>query len=140
MSDNKKIRFNENGKLVIENDNAEILDGHITSKIFGTYEISAEDVEKLSVLLNGDTLAKTVYSYKIIGSLYIPSSQSTYIITADNAVAEAVDIVSKECNKLGEEYKELKNRHATMEEKYYELLSKVKVHNKYSLFNKIKID
>lgn len=140
MSDNKKIRFNEDGKLVIENDNAEILDGHISSKIFGTYEISAEDVEKLSVLLNGDTLAKTIYSYQIIGSLYIPGSQSTYIITSDNAVAGAMDVVSKEYNALDKEYKELKNRHAAMEEKHNNLLEKVKKHNKYSLFNKIEIE
>lgn len=141
MSDNKKrVRLDDNNRIVIENDNAEITSECTTSKIKGTYEIDDYDIERLLVLINDNTIVKEVYSHCIMGSIYIPGSQNTYIITGDKAVDEALSVVSKEYNKLDEEYKELKNTHTTMKEKYYELLAKVKTHNKNSWFNKIKID
>lgn len=142
MSDNKKrIRLDENNKFVIENDNAEITSEGTTSKISGVYEIASEDLEKLLVLINNDTIVKKkVYSYSMLGCIYTSGSHSTYIITSDKAVDEALSVVSKEYNKLDKEYKELKDKHTVMKEKYDNLIANVKRHNKTSLFKKIKID
>lgn len=134
MSDNKKIvRFDENGKLVIENDNAVITINGTTSKIEGTYDISDEDVEKLLVLINDKTVLKTHWPYSFIGNVL---SSGTQILTSD----EALSIISKKYKELEEDHKELQDRHMTMRSNFDNLLEKVKRHNKYSLFNKIKID
>jgi hypothetical protein len=140
MSDNKKVRLDENNKLVIENDNAVITSEGTTSKIKGVYEISDEDVEKLLILLNNNTIQKKIISYSMLGCIYKPGSQSTKIFTSDEAVDEALSVVSKEYNELDKEYKELKDIYTTMKEKYDNLLANVKKHNKKRLFNKIKID
>ena len=152
MSDNKKIvRFDENNKIVIENDNAVITSEGTTSKIEGVYEIYENDVEKLLVLINNNTTVKTITAYNMLGKTYMPQIQ---ILTSDEATNKALSVVSKEYDDLMEKYKELreeynelykekkelKNRHTTMKEKYDVLLDKVKKHNKNSLFNKIKID
>lgn len=143
----KRVRLDENNKLVVEDNNAVTTIEGTTSKIEGVYEMDGEDVEKLLVLINDNTIEKTVYSYSFIRPVFKPNTQ---IITSD----EAVSIVSKEYDELMEKYKELReeynelntecyelrNRHTTMKEKYDVLLDKVKKHNKNSLFNKIKID
>lgn len=148
MSDNKRIKLDENNKIVIEDNNAVTTIDGTTSKISGTYEISDYDVEKLLVLINDNTLAKTVYSYSFIGPVF--EHPYTKIITSDKAmsiVSKEYDELKKEYNELKKEYnelnterRELKIRHMTMEEKYINLIEKVEKHNDNSLFNKIKID
>lgn len=152
MSDNKKrLRFDEDNKIVIENDNAKITKEGTTSIISGTYEISDEDVEKLLVLINNNTTVKTITAYSMLGKTYMPHIQ---ILTSDEATNKALSVVSKEYDELMEKYKELRgeydelykekkelmNRHMTIRSNFDNLLEKVKKHNKYSLFNKIKID
>lgn len=152
MSDNKKrLRFDEDNKIVIENDNAKITKEGTTSIISGTYEISDEDVEKLLVLINNNTTVKTITAYSMLGKMYMPHIQ---ILTCDEATNKALSVVSKEYDELMEKYKELRgeydelykekkelmNRHMTIRSNFDNLLEKVKRYNKYSLFNKIKID
>jgi hypothetical protein len=139
MSDNKKIvSLDDNNKLVIKDDNVVTTIEGITSNISGTYEISAEDVEKLLVLLNDKTTIKKIYPYGVLGVYDGPPG--IQILTSDEAVNKSLSIVSKKHNELLDDYKELKDGYTTMKEKYHELLAKVKVHNKCSLFNKIKIE
>ena len=152
MSDNKKrLRFDADNKIVIENDNAKITKEGTTSIISGTYEISDEDVEKLLVLINNNTTVKTITAYSMLGKTYMPHIQ---ILTSDEATNKALSVVSKEYDELMEKYKELRgefhelykekkelmNRHMTIRSNFDNLLEKVKRYNKYSLFNKIKID
>lgn len=152
MSDNKKIvRLDENDKIVIEDDNAVTTIKGTTSKIEGVYEISDDDVEKLLVLINNNTTAKTITRYSMLGKTYM---QHIQILTSDEATNKALSIVSKEYDELMEKYKEireeykelndeyheLKNKHMTLKGKFDNLIEKVKKHNKHRLFNKIKID
>lgn len=139
MSDNKKrVRLDNNNKIVIENDNAEITSEGTTSTIKGVYEIYYEDVEKLLVLINDKTILKTVFLYGIMGNVVnIPGTQ---ILTGDEALNETLSILAKKHNELYEEYNELKNIYMTMQENFDNLIEKVKKHNKNRLFNKIKID
>ena len=133
MSDNKKIvRFDENGKLVIENDNAVITSEGTTSKFFGTYEISAEDVEKLLVLINDKTIVEIHWPYSFFGSTL---KTGTQILTRD----EAISSISRKYNELEKYHKDLQDRHMTMSSNFYNLLEKIKVYNKNRLF-KLKID
>lgn len=152
MSNNKKIvRFDEDNKIVIENDNAKITKEGTTSKIEGVYEIADCDVEKLLVLINNNTTVKTITAYSMLGKTYMPHIQ---ILTSDEATNKALSVVSKEYDELMEKYKELRvendelykekkelmNRHMTMSSNFDNLLEKIKKYNKYRLFNKIKID
>lgn len=150
MSDNKRIKLDDNNKLVIENDNAKITYEGTTSKIKGTYEISDEDVEKLLVLLNDKTIVKTITAYSMLRKMYMPHIQ---ILTSDEATNKALSVVSKEYDELMEKYKELRgeydelykekkelmNRHMTMRSNFDNLLEKIKRYNKNRLF-KLKID
>lgn len=138
MSDNKKtVRLDENNKLVIENDNAEITSEGTTSKISGVYEISDYDVEKLLVLINDKTILKKGISYSFIEKMYI---SGTHIFSSNEALDKTLSIVSKAYNELNKDYKELLDRYMTMKGNFDNLLEKVKKHNKNRLFNKIKID
>ena len=138
MSDNKKlIRFDENNKLVVENDNAVITCEGTTSKISGKYEISDDDAAKLLLLINNNTIVRNIISYNIMGHAYVSGTQ---ILTCDEALDKALAITSEEYNELLKEHKELQDRYMTMHGNFDDLIEKVKKHNKHSLFNKIKID
>lgn len=145
MSDNKKrVRLDNNNKIVIENDNAEITSEGTTSKIEGVYEISDDDVAKLLILINNNTIVKPIIAYSMLRRTYMPHIQ---IITSDEALDKTLSIVSAEYNELDKDhkeldknYKELQDRYMTMQENFDNLIKKVKKHNKNRLFNKIKID
>lgn len=138
MSDNKKrVRLDENNKLVVEDNNAVTTIEGTTSKISGVYEISADDVANLLVLINNNTALKPITEYSILERRYVPHTQ---ILTCDEALDKALSIVSEEYNELEKEYKELKDRYMTMQGNFDNLLAKVKKHNEKCLFNKIKID
>lgn len=138
MSDNKKrVRLDENNKLVVENDNATIAYEGTTSKISGKYEISDDDVKKLLVLINNNTAVNKIIDYSILERRYTSHIQ---ILTCDEALDKALSIVSEEYNELEKEYKELKDRYMTMNGNFDDLIEKVKKYNKNRLFNKIKID
>lgn len=138
MSDNKKrVRLDENNKLVVENDNATIAYEGTTSKISGKYEISDDDVKKLLVLINNNTAVNNIIDYSIQERRYTSHIQ---ILTCDEALDKALSIVSEEYNELEKEYKELKDRYMTMNGNFDNLIEKVKKYNKNRLFNKIKID
>lgn len=137
MSVNKRIKLDDNNKLVIENDNAVIASEGTTSTIEGVYEISYEDVEKLLVLINDKTILKNIKIYGFLGNAYI---SGTRIISGDEAINESLSVVSKEYDELNKEHIELENKYRIINDKYDNLLRKVKSHNATSLFNKIKID
>lgn len=138
MSDNKRIKLDENNKIVIEDDNAVTTIEGTTSNISGTYEISADDVEKLLILLNDKTTIKKIYPYGVLGVYDGPPG--IQILTGDEAVNKSLSIVSKKHNELLDDYKELQDRHMTMRSNFDNLLEKIKRYNKNRLFNKIKID
>ena len=138
MSDNKKrVRLDENNKLVVEDNNAVTTIEGTTSKISGVYEIADDDVAKLLVLINNNTAAKPISAYNIRESRYVPHTQ---IITCDEALDKALSSVTKEYNELENVYEELKDRYRTMKRNLDNLIEKVKEYNKNRLFNKIKID
>lgn len=145
MIDNKKrVRLDENNKLVVENDNAEITSEGTTSKIEGVYEISDDDVAKLLILINNNTIVKKIIAYSMLRRMYVPHIQ---ILTSDEALDKTLSIVSteyneldKDCKELDKDYRELQDRYMTMQENFDNLIKKVKKHNKNRLFNKIKID
>lgn len=138
MSDNKKIvRLDDNNKIVIENDNAEITSEGTTSTIKGVYEISDNDVAKLLILINNNTIVKNIIAYSVLSRMCVPHIQ---ILTSDEALDKTLSVLSKEYNELDKDYKELQDKYMTMNENFDNLLEKVKKHNKNRLFNKIKID
>lgn len=159
----KRVRLDNNNKLVVENDNAEITSEGTFSNIEGVYEIDGEDVEKLLVLINDKTILKPFISH--IERFYIPRAQ---IITCNEELDKLwsnlskkyddlkeenntlyndyielyklYDELKKEHNELNAECYELRNKHMTMKGNFDDLIEKVKEYNKNRLFNKIKIN
>ena len=129
----KRVRLDENNKLVVEDNNAVTTIEGTTSKISGVYEISDDDVAKLLLLINNNTIVKNIISYSIMGNAHVLGTQ---IITCDEALDKSLSIY----NELDKEYKELKDRYMTMKGNFDNLLEKIEKYNKNRLFNKIKID
>lgn len=138
MTDNKKrVRLDENNKLVVEDNNAVTTIKGTTSKISGVYEIVDDDVAKLLLLINNNTIVKNIIAYSVLERRY---TSHTQILTCDEALDKALSIVSEEYNELEKECKEWKDRYMTMKGNFDDLKEKVKKYNKNRLFNKIKID
>ena len=133
----KRVRLDENNKLVVEDNNAVTTIEGTTSKISGKYEISDDDVAKLLVLINNNTAVRPITEYSILERRYAPHTQ---ILTCDEALDKSLSIVSQEYNELEKECKEWKDRYMTMKRNFDDLIEKVKEYNKNRLFNKIKID
>ena len=133
----KRVRLDENNKLVVVDNNAVTTIEGTTSKISGVYEISADDVANLLVLINNNTALKPITKYSILERRYVPHTQ---ILTCDEALDKSLSIVSKEYNELEKECKEWKDRYMTMKRNFDDLIEKVKEYNKNRLFNKIKIN
>lgn len=141
MSDNKKIvKLDDNNKIVVENDNAEITSEGTNSTIKGVYEISDDDVAKLLILINNNTIQKKIISHSILGSITGNMYVSHQFLTSDEALDKSLSVVSKKYNELDKNYKELQDKYMTIQGNFDNLIEKVKKHNKWSLFNKIKID
>ena len=135
MSDNKKlIRFDENNKLVIENDNAVITSEGSTSKIAGKYEMDGEDVKKLFAIINDKVLLQADYSG------IIKNRWNTTVLTTDKGVYTLLTDLSDTNTQLNEELDELRETYLTMRSNFDNLLEKIEKYNKNRLFNKIKID
>ena len=113
----KRVRLDNNNKLVVENDNAEITSEGTFSNIEGVYEIDGEDVEKLLVLINDKTILKPFISH--IERFYIPRAQ---IITCN----EELD---KLWLKFSKKYDDLKEENNTLYNDYIKL---------YTLYNELK--
>lgn len=135
MSDNKKIvRFDEDNKLVIENDNAVITGEGATSRISGKYEMDSEDVKKLFAIVNDKVLLHVDYS-GIIKNRY-----NTTVFTTDKGVHTLLNDLSDTNAQLNDEIDKLRETLLTMRSNFDNLLAKVKIHNETRLFNKIKLD
>lgn len=135
MSDNKKrIRFDEDNKLVIENDNAKITSEGATSIISGKYEMDGEDVKKLFAIVNDKVLLQVDYS-GIIKNNYIST-----VFTTDKEVHTLLNDLSDTNTQLNDELNKLREILLRMRSNFDNLIEKIKKYNKYRLFNKIKID
>jgi predicted nuclease with TOPRIM domain len=135
MNDNKKIvRFDENNKLIIENDNAVITGEGATSRISGKYEMDGKDVKKLFAIVNDKVLLQVDYS-GIIRNRY-----NTSVFTTDKEVHTLLKDLSDSNAQLNEEIDKLRETLLTMRSNFDNLLTKVKIHNETRLFNKIKLD
>jgi hypothetical protein len=135
MSDNKKmVRFDEDNKLVIENDNAKITCDGATSTISGKYEMDGEDVKKLFAIVNDKVLLQVDYSG------IIKNRWTTTVFTTDKGVHTLLNDLSDSNIQLNKELDKLRETLLTMRSNFDNLLEKIKKYNKNRLFNKIKID
>lgn len=134
MNDNKKIvRFDEDNKLVIENDNAKITSEGATSTITGKYEMDGEDVKKLFAIVNDKVLLQVDYSG------IIKNHWSTTVFTTDKEVHTLLKDLSDTNTQLNNELDKLRETLLTIRSNFDNLLEKIKVYNKNRLF-KLKID
>jgi hypothetical protein len=134
MSDNKKmVRFDEDNKLVIENDNAKITCDGATSTISGKYEMDGEDVKKLFAIVNDKVLLQVDYSG------IIKNRWTTTVFTTDKGVHTLLNDLSDSNIQLNKELDKLRETLLTMRSNFDNLLEKIKKYNKNRLF-KLKID
>lgn len=134
MSDNEKIvRFDEDNKLVIENDNAVITGEGATSRISGKYEMDGEDVKKLFAIVNDKVLLQVDYSG------IIKNRWTTTVFTTDKGVHTLLNDLSDTNTQLNNELNKLHETLLTIRSNFDNLLEKIKKYNKNRLF-KLKID
>lgn len=92
---NKRVRINEDGILTIINDNATWVNGDVTTDIRGDYNIGADDLRRLMVMMTGqDMMVNSVHTWWY-ASDYKPKTIDNTIITTNKAIAEEIEEMNK---------------------------------------------
>lgn len=92
---NKRVSINEDGILTITNDNANWVNGDVTTDINGDYNISANDVRRLMVMMTGqDMIIRDVHTWWYVND-YKPKLINNTILTTNKAVAEEIEAMHK---------------------------------------------
>lgn len=87
-NNNKRVHINEDGILTITNDNATWVNGDVTTEINGDYNISADDLRRLMVMMGGqDMMVNSVHTWWYVDD-YKPKLINNTFITTNKAVAE----------------------------------------------------
>ena len=114
---NKRVRINEDGILTITNDNATWVNGDVTTEIKGDYNISADDLRRLMVMMTGqDMIVRNVHTWWYIDD-YKPKMVNDTIITTNKALAEEIEAMHEAYDKRIKseraatyDYEELRNK------------------------------
>jgi hypothetical protein len=87
-NNNKRVHINEDGILTITNDNANWVNGDVTTEINGDYNISADDLRRLMVMMTGqDMMVNSVHTWWYVDD-YKPKLINNTFITTNAACAE----------------------------------------------------
>lgn len=138
MSDNKRIKLDENNKLIVENATVTISPEGSNIDISGIYEVSGDDVKKLLSIINDNSVALSSNIELISDSAYVEvltSNEEMYKILI-KCYNECRDVNNKYVD-LFVEHNKLCDKHNKLRDKYDKLVEK---YNKYRLFNKIEIE
>lgn len=121
---NKRVHINEDGILSITNDNATWVNGDVTTDIRGDYNISADDLRRLIVMITGqDVMMITTASTWWYAGDYKPKTIDNTIITTNKAIAD-------EIKELHEAYQKKVKSEAAATYDYKTLREKVEKFNK----------
>ena len=116
-NNNKRVHINEDGILTITNDNATWVNGDVTTEINGDYNISADDLRRLMVMMTGqDMMVNSVHTWWYVDD-YKPKLINNTFITTNKAVAEEIEAMHKAYDKRVEseraaayDYEELRKK------------------------------
>lgn len=149
------IKLDEQGKLIVENDNATIEDSLVSSELHGNYTISADDLKRLLVTLNGGSVVENIYVRQysdfdlgdyltMYDGVLFPYNIDTICVTKD--VAEIIEHLIQHIdnlNKIIRHYEKedvgIMRSNALYKPLYEELKRRIERHNKTHLFGKFKI-
>ena len=124
---NKRVRINEDGILTITNDNATWVNSDVTTEIKGDYNISADDLRRLMVMMTGQDMifrdvVRDVHTWWYIDD-YKPEFVNNTIITTNKEVAEEIEAMHEAYDKR------IKSERAATYD-YEELRKKIEKFNK----------
>ena len=149
------IKLDEQGKLIVENDNATIEDSLVSSELHGNYTISADDLKRLLVTLNGGSVVENIYVRQysdfdlgdyltMYDGVLFPYNIDTICVTKD--VAEIIEHLIQHIDNLNKIIRHYENEdvgimrsNALYKPLYEELKRRIERHNKTHLFGKFKI-
>lgn len=122
-NNNKRVHINEDGILTITNDNANWVNGDVTTEINGDYNISADDLRRLMVMMTGqDMMINSVHTWWYVDD-YKPKLINNTFITTNKAVAEEIEA-------MHEAYDKRINSERAVAYDYEELRKKIEKFNK----------
>lgn len=122
-NNNKRVHINEDGILTITNDNANWVNGDVTTEINGDYNISADDLRRLMVMMTGqDMMVNSVHTWWYVDD-YKPKLINNTFITTNKAVAEEIEAMHEAYDKR------IKSERAVAYD-YEELRKKIEKFNK----------
>lgn len=122
-NNNKRVHINEDGILTITNDNANWVNGDVTTEINGDYNISADDLRRLMVMMTGqDMMVNSVNTWWYVDD-YKPKLINNTFITTNKAVAEEIEAMHEAYDKR------IKSERAVAYD-YEELRKKIEKFNK----------
>lgn len=122
-NNNKRVHINEDGILTITNDNANWVNGDVTTEINGDYNISADDLRRLMVMMTGqDMMVNSVHTWWYVDDYKLKLINNTFI-TTNKAVAEEIEAMHEAYDKR------IKSERAAAYD-YEELRKKIEKFNK----------
>ena len=116
-NNNKRVHINEDGILTITNDNANWVNGDVTTEINGDYNISADDLIRLMVMMTGQDMVIHDIDTRWYVCDWEPATVSSTVITTNKALAEEIESMHKAYdnrvkseNKATRDYEELRKK------------------------------
>lgn len=149
------IKLDEQDKLIVENDNATIENDVVSSELHGNYTISADDLKRLLVTLNGGSVVKDIYVRQysdfdledyltVCEGVLFPHDIDSICVTKDVAeiikhLLEHIENLNKVIRHYEKEDVAIMRSNALYKPMYEELKRRIERHNKTHLFGKFKI-
>ena len=124
-NNSKRVHINEDGILTITNDNATWVNGDVTTEIKGDYNISADDIRRLMVMITEqDMIVHQIDSWWYVNDFGSdPKTFKDKLITTNKEVADEIEELNKAY------HQRIKSEHAARYD-YKELKEKIEEFNK----------
>lgn len=126
---NKRVHINEDGILTITNDNANWVNGDVTTEIKGDYNISADALNKLIVMMTENPMMICHTHTGWYNKDYSPKVYNT-LITTDKDIVEEIEKINIAYKKAHDELEVVKR------ERDLEKFTRVSFEKKIEEFNK----
>lgn len=123
LESKKRVRIDESGILIIENDNALWVNGDVTTEIAGDYTISADDLSRLMVMMSGQDMMQ-------VGTVNTSWLLEYYTwITSNVDAAEEVEKMHKAYDRVKSDLEDAEIKCRNIKIKHNEFVEQIKKFN-----------
>lgn len=123
LESKKRVRIDESGILIIENDNALWVNGDVTTEIAGDYTISADDLSRLMVMMSGQDMMQV----RTVNTSWLLEYYTW--ITSNVDAAEEVEKMHKAYDRVKSDLEDAEIKCRNIKRKHNEFVEQIKKFN-----------